>query len=882
MSPIGKSRKPAWQHRDPERRASAVAEIRDAALLQALPEIAQTDDAAPVRRAAVVRLDDLPLLAKLAGSDPDESVREAARSRTIVVASESPEVGEEDRRRVLDLCNDQDRLTLLREATDPALRRELLAGVTDQSLLAERALKDQDAGLCREALERVGDIEQLERLERGLKRKSRKLHRLAAERLEDLRVEAGDEAAVAKRAESLVQALEAMARAGDIDSSRRDELAAQWSRLPDSGRLAFQPRFDGAMRILEQAANPPDPAPAPQAMPEPQTEHETSGEPEPPTGLEQLAHEAELLAQQEQPSGDAAEKLHRAWGRRAKGVDTGAGPAAELERRFTAALDRARHKRELSADKVREEQDALSSSLDDLEARLESGDLHHAREAGHEIKARQREGARPTAAQSRRLAAAHRRLHELRDWQHWANNKIRHRLCEEVEALPQSDLHPDAVLQALKTAQKEWRDLEDSEKLAGETRAYRASGQGLWKRFQAAGKRAFQHAKPFLEKRSELRQHKLEEVHLLIGELAAEEESDEVGDPRELAGKLSAARRSLARLEELPPPERGPVARKLRQALNVHGKRLSEARERLATAKQGLVDEAASLDPSADLDGAVRDAKRLMRRWKELGTLPRGRERKMWSAFRTHLDPVFENRDSAQADVKRERAAESDALEGFCREVERLAGLPGPELEAASTELNRIRGQWQAHRQRPRGLETRFRRALDDYRHRLAEHRAEQRLESVRALFLKARLCRRVETGGLEPAKARKDWDELTTLPEPLEQRMADRLDRAGANDAGESRDAANPERLVLTMELIAGVDSPKKLEQERMELKVIRLNQSMRGERERLDPEQEMEVLLADWAAASSGPPDEQASHLEERVARALEAFHGGSLKLS
>lgn len=883
MAPISRNRKPEWQHRDPERRAAAVASATDKDLVAALPRLAREDESPGVRLAAVQRLDDWTVLESVARADGDAEVREAAHARALVHLSRDPLEDPAAAGALLESAGPEERLKLLREAASPALRRRLLDDIDDPALLAERVLKDDDRALRTRALERLSDAEQLERVVRGLKARDKRLRREAEAKLEDLQVQAGDIEACERRARHIVEALEAMTRGADTDPDRRAALERQWEALPAPARESLQPRFDGARRILKNAAEPRPPAPpaAPEAAADEPPAKPAGLPAELRETLEGLVHEAELLAEQEKPSTDAAAQLRHRWGQAFGGMEDD-DDARALQGRFDAALDRVDRRRR-QAEQARESgRDRLDAGIAALEAHLEAGVLHQAREADHELsRLLQGRNLQPTAAQRRRLAAAHRRLHELRDWQHWANNRVRKRLCEEVEALAESDLHPDAVLEALKRAQKEWRELEESEKLGTEKRAYRASGPGLWKRFQAAGKRAFDHAKPFLEKRSELREQNLEQVRSLIAEMEAARERDTLGDPRELAGLLSRARQTLSRLGELPPPSRGPTARKLRELLDELGARLEQNRDELVRKKEALIAEAQALEPDADLSQAISQAKAIMGRWKKLDTLPRGRERKLWQSLRSHLDPVFARREAEEAQVREKQAIEQQGLEALCTELERIAELPGAELEAAAAEINRLRGQWQQHRQRPGALEGRFRQALDLCRHRLAEHRAAARFEAIRAIYERARVCRRLESGELSPEEAQTAWSGL----KPLEGRHAEdiqgRFQRAGsADETGNAEDnARQAARHVLSMELIAGVDSPDEAAGERMALKVSRLNQSMRGERVEQDPEEEMDELLAEWAA--TGPlPDGQGESLERRVARALEAFYKIEMK--
>lgn len=882
MAPVSRFRKPDWQHRDPERRAAAVASAKEKELLEELPRLAREDDAPEVRLAALKRLDDWVLLADLAAGERDDTVANAAWERALDLLTRDDSADADRARSLLKAAGDKGRLRLLREARSPRLRRALLDSTIDPVVIAERALKEENRELREAALVLLDDTEQIERVVKGARNRDKRLWRMAAEKLEERLVTAGDPEACGRAAARVVEALEGMARSADTDTQRRAALEAEWQALPRSAREPFLKRFEGASRILARAAEPrPEPAAPEPPADAPAPDADRPPPPEIPPALAEIAHEAELLAEQEQPSVDAAAQLEKRWRRHWKASMEAHPEAAALRRRLEAALDRARQKRDRADQARHQHRETVDRYIEALERHLEAGDLHEAREADHQLKIYLREsGPRPNRAQDRRLAAAHRKLGELRDWQHWANNRVRQRLCEEVEGLPESDLHPDAMLEALKRAQKEWRELEESEKLSGETRAYRASGPGLWKRFQAAGKKAFDHAKPFLEKRTELRHQKLEAVRELLTELEGYREAEDVGDPRALARRLSSARRALSRLGELPPPERGPTARALRQLLDDLGGRLAEAREGLAREKEALIREAESLDPEADLPKAIGGAKSIMARWKKLDTLPRGRERRYWQELRTQLDPIFDKRDAGQAEEREQRALEQRDLESLCQEAEKLSDLTGEALERATPDINRLRGQWQQHARRPKALEKRFREALDAFRHRLAEQREARRFEHVRSLFERARICRRLEGGDLGPDDAKAAWRDLPALPEALEKRTGARLETA-ANPAGADtleENLAIAGRAVLTMELVAGVDSPPDARSARMELKVSRLNESMRGEREAKDPEEEMDALLSEWAA--TGPlATEAAKPLEERAAQALEAFYGQKL---
>src|SRR5829696_4337414 len=65
---------PRWKHADPAVRAAAVYELGPDEG-EALRALAREDAEARVRRAAVMRLDDIAVLGEIARTDPDEEVR---------------------------------------------------------------------------------------------------------------------------------------------------------------------------------------------------------------------------------------------------------------------------------------------------------------------------------------------------------------------------------------------------------------------------------------------------------------------------------------------------------------------------------------------------------------------------------------------------------------------------------------------------------------------------------------------------------------------------------------------------------------------------------------------------------------------------------------
>lgn len=485
--------------------------------------------------------------------------------------------------------------------------------------------------------------------------------------------------------------------------------------------------------------------------------------------------------------------------------------------------------------------DQIDALMATLRVSLEGGDINAAHDVLSRLrKARDNHQLKPSKAQHDELTLAHRRLQELRNWRHWANNKRRQRLCKKMESLVDAKLHPDALLQALHEAQNEWKRLDEQEKLPGENKTTPASGQGLWHRFRRACNHAFNHIRPFLEKRTAVREDNLDAVKLLVADLERMASADDSLDVAKAARELTQARHVLSRLNELPPRKRGRMAKRLRAAMDTLKKCIRTENDVVVERKLGLIEEAEKLKDNHDTAAALKEAKALNQRWKKAGQLPHAKERKLWKALRRHLDPLFEH--EAEAAQQRDAALAEERRHWLeiCREAEQFASSEIGDPAQAEDQFKQLRTRWRTARVTDRKLTARFEGAQTRFRQRVATAHAQYRFEQIKSSFESALKKPGMPTDG----KAR-----------------------------DHKQDSAEPEILCLKLEMIAGIDSPPEAHKARMDLKVKQLNQVLRGERETGNDEQEFEAVLSELCEAMA---KSNASSLQSRVKHSIEAFYG------
>lgn len=900
--------KPAWESRDPGERARAIATADLAALGTKLADFARADDSADVRAAAVRRLLDLPLLGDRARLDTDAGVRQVAAARyRALLCDAAITVGE--RERVVRVEDDAEVLAhVAANAPEPSLRLLAIERHAKPGLLADRCQRDPDAGVRLALLARIDHLPTLERLAEAVRKSDKRLAHAARDRVFALRLASGDPQARRERALAIADALDALRRERPADlEPRRQTLAEEWAALsPHLGEDLVR-RVQGYVDALDAALAPrPAPAPAPaeappvlEAAPEPIVPHDPDPE------LLALADEAEGHARDLDAEGVDAlrRRLALAWDRRRSHV------AAELDarQRFEAAIALARERlaqeaaaREAENAAQRAEREAAEqrakAMLSTLEAALDAERAQDARDAHAALHALREARALPAQA-ARRLAALQERFDRLARWQHWSNNKVRARLCEEIEALAASGAHPDAIATRVREAQVEWQRLDASERLDAEA----AAKVGLARRFRAVCHRALAPAKAYFEKRGELRERRRADLDALLARAEGELPSD--------PGAVATLRRELAeamrRLDEVDPRQRAGLGKRLRTGLE----RIDAQRDaRFAAAEADKRKVIAQLRRQLAQTGGAEALALARDAQSRLAGMPRA-AREAEDALRAELsalvDPLFAveraQREGEQAAARAKDAALAEVL----RELDALAAADADGLRHADARIAALQARWRELTARPaaergpaprderrppdrgrrderpardggrdrrpprddrgRDEERRFDAALERVRSAQRAAQARQRGEATRRVLAVAAACATLECTLLEGAPAA-DAAELDAAlegvapPPPLRRRI-DRLRGwlASGFDTPELAAAADSarragEELAVRAEAARGVESPPEARERRRAWQMQRLAERMRGGAAP-DAAAEAKAILDEWLALGPLP---------------------------
>jgi len=876
--------KKSWQNKDPEVRAQAVNESDDPELKSELARLAQHDESAVVRLAALKRINTEHFWLDARLRETDDAIIAAADGFLAREVPRNASPGLEAERLQWFGKTDSADLTrrMARQAADINLRRAALERINAQGFLGDCFGSEADEELAVEILERIDQESTLERLAESLRKTSKKRAQAAADRLTSLRQASGKSGPDQRTATELVRRAEALAR-GQGDSDRGEaleELIRQWSLVIEPTET-LERRFEGAASIVRASLD----RPARAASPEPPEEEST------PTAansvLEKVAtHIRNTIrqARKEIKPGELLGDWDRAWNELGQANEADLALKEEMlpllrELQVQAEQKASKKSKQKPEEKSPEAERAatdntaaeLDARLDTIAQCLEDGDIGKSHDL---IRALRTDFDRlPTRARPRpvggRLQRMEGRLKEMRNWQHWSNNKHRDELIDQIEKLPGSGQHPDAVSVALKEARDEWKRLEKLEVLPGDRKRF-AAPPGQWRRFQAACKQAFETARPYFEKRQEVQDTNLEQLQKFIEAGMSLANADEP-DSKLLQQTMRAARQAIRRMDDLPPRDRGKSASGLRALMDAISKRLDEVFEQIELTKRRLITEARALAQETDLKAAADKAKALQAQWQKAGTGRRKVEQKLWEEFREPIDPLF---DQLKGERQEQKQADKEAvaeLKALCLEAENLVKVNDDELETARGRMTALAEDWFGRPGRPAALNARFEKSEAEFARRLDQLRNKARdqarlqletlTESIQTLWEKR--LRQGNSVGLEDLLPSDGSTADSELGKHLHATAA-RLTNAETSQAelveqvlkntGEAR------QIAVEIEFLAGIETPASDRKLRMDYQVRRLAQRMSERGAQPDLKTELASLQKRWTMSLPHDPDQHA----------------------
>ena len=456
------------------------------------------------------------------------------------------------------------------------------------------------------------------------------------------------------------------------------------------------------------------------------------------------------------------------------------------------------------------------------------------------------------------------KLQELNDWKSFSVAPKRAELIERMEALVGATLHPSALAGHIKELQEQWRAL---------SKGAREDIEAEWQRFNEAAKRAYQPCREFFEAQAQVKQENLRQRGLLFERLAAFESQHDWEQPdwRTVVTALREARQLWRQHSPVDPADAEELQGKFNQLTATLQTRLDAEYARNVKEKRSLIARVRGLLQSSETRKAIDEAKRLQEQWKAVGPVGRDDDRKLWDEFRQQCDALFQRRQQESASVAEALEGKRAQASGLCEEVEKIAGLTGPELSESVKKLPELRHAFDAVGELPkahaRQLQDRFERAFDRCHQAVAQQHAREAEQGWTNLFDAANAVRAyrlalaghaesAECGALKSAAEERIASAAKSPKRGLEA-VKNALAQEGNSDLAANELALRT--LCIRAELLTDSPTPDSDQTLRREYQMQRLMNSM-GQGVKAEVGQ-IDALTIEWLGAG---PVEEAPYLQ------------------
>ncbi len=867
--------KPKWQSPNEQVRLTAVQTGQEHDLIQQLSNIAANDASLKVRKAALSRINDPALLSHMATHNDHNEIQKLALKKWTQSLMDSDDVS------AIERIKDNDSLIELAKSAHHAnMRLKAIEAINQQGTLGDLLLKETDDAVQQAILAKLEQASTLLRIAKPLKKKNKKLFQQIQNKLNG-----GNQAPDHdQQALHICQKLEAVVHSQQTVNLQ--DIEKQWQAIEHYVSATHKQRYNGAYAAAKMVLDPEhrDSFLSKQKEQRAQSqlvELQQLAAKAAQSNLQQLQNQVQkyqsqdisalpdhaqndyqaalsqlIAARDEQfqiqkvpesatQAYDALQKVlsqevvqphalnqfKKRWSQAVQGAHPSVS-LKQLTAQFDQGILKLAEKIEHSAKKRDEAANQLLELIDQATLEIKEGHLSQAKVITNEMANLKRTAGQqhPLVRKNKyRIDGVWTQLKELRQWQKWSNDKVRQDIIDELKSLIGTATHPDAVLKKLKESNERWYALEDMEKLEGDK--FPSRNQKMWQQFRDVSKALFEPTQPFFEKRSEQQNSRLEDIQNLIKEMKTLDLDD--SEERDMARITRNAIKHLKSLDQLPPNQRGKVAKQLRAGIDRIDAKLKTFYDAAEAKKRQLIEQVQALHDHEDLNDAIEQAKALQGKWKQAGIVKQYTERKLWKQFRKANDALFKKRDAAHQEKNAAYDAQRKTAQGWLNE--HSASLKKAKNEVEIKQLtSQLTENWQAMEHPIKNLDGAYQAALQKAEQAIADLQAKARLDQLNIWQQLDQQALSEDTAAVEQA--------LSAMSE--EDRAIGQI--RTSNEANDDHCDA----LLLQAEFLSGLETPKKHIEARMAYQVQVLSDRMAGEKLVAENEQALQ-LLQQWYQA-------------------------------
>lgn len=481
----------------------------------------------------------------------------------------------------------------------------------------------------------------------------------------------------------------------------------------------------------------------------------------------------------------------------------------------------------------------------------------------------------PKSIQSR-LDDFEAQLVKLGDWHEFAVTPKKEALIEQMRALANSQIDPEALATRIHDLQDSWKEV---------SKGAQQQDDELWQQFQQASVIAYAPCKEFFEAQAAARDANLAKRRELVSQLQQYLNGYDFANAvwKDVEQTLKTARAEWQNYWPVPRKAGNELQKEFESLMEQLFGKINQEYESNKNAKQQLIDQAESASKLEDSRTAAEQIKQLQAQWKTVGKSWPREDHQLWQEFRKHCDAVFAKRNEWFEAAKEQRKAIATKAEDIIASLNQFAAQTSEQLNNAKDQIEALKNEFNAlelPKEASKSLQQKFTESLNAIT--AARDKARHQAEAQRwiDLFDILNAIREYELAVM----GKTDATLLNGQKEKLENRIAN-ITRwpAGISNAVQQRlakadsiqvsDQASNIHLLHTLtiraEILAGLESPESDKSLRMNYQVQQLQQGL-GQRDA-----QFEPLLIEWIGLG-GIPTESYTSLVKRFNQSRQQSQG------
>ena len=496
-----------------------------------------------------------------------------------------------------------------------------------------------------------------------------------------------------------------------------------------------------------------------------------------------------------------------------------------------------------------------------------------------------------------RFEEARKTLGDMGDWKNFATEPKYIELCEAMELLGTSKLHPDKLSSEMKDLQQHWKTLGNSD-----------ISEQYWPRFKLAADKVYQPCAEFFDKRHNIRKTHLEQRQQYVEQMQKLLEKTDWDNSPDYRAVQSSVRSISDHFTSIKDVERGAGQKQWKQFSKFKDAvfaKLDMVYEANIKLKRELIEQTRTLAEADVKEENLVKLKTLQTRWKQIGITRRKEDQKAWTEFKKQGDLVYSKVQELRQGNREKTDQQINAYRDIIKDIQKLARTAKdlveadqlfavlqtkyaelPELQLPEThgpdsyrsdshrsESHRPQSTGQLPEKVAEGIQRDYRNACDQFdecHSRIIDSKHSQQIDALR---MKANLCALQEALGESPSEEQlqeisQQWDAIALHDSALSRRIEKRRNAA---QAAIDRVAIGAERrmLCLQLEIAVGAESPAEDKALRMQYQLEQMNKSGLGQHTENSAEH-IEKMEIDWLCMPGAEPKQQ-KELDERFQRAL-----------